>query len=76
MIAEARRRADEAGVAWKAQWVQARAEGLPAGLGTFTVATFGQSLHWMDRDRVAAAVRDMLEPGGTARSAGPVPCGR
>lgn len=64
MIAEATREAAEHGVSGKAQWVQARAEVLPAGLGTFTVATFGQSFHWMDRDRVAATIRDMLHPGG------------
>ncbi|MFE2848080.1 class I SAM-dependent methyltransferase [Streptomyces scopuliridis] len=62
MIVEAGQRADEAGVARKARWVQVRAEELPAGLGTFTVATFGQSFHWMDRDLVAATVRDMLRP--------------
>ena len=28
------------------------------------MATFGQSFHWMDRDLVAATVRDMLRPGG------------
>jgi SAM-dependent methyltransferase len=64
MIAEARRRAAEAGLTRKARWVRARAEDLPAGLGMFTVATFGQSFHWMDRDLVAATVRDMLQPGG------------
>ncbi|WP_426568503.1 class I SAM-dependent methyltransferase [Streptomyces canus] len=64
MIAEAGRGAAERGVAGKARWVRARAEELPAGLGTFTVATFGQSFHWMDRDVVAATVRDMLRPGG------------
>jgi SAM-dependent methyltransferase len=41
-----------------------RAEDLPAGLGTFRVATFAQSFHWMDRERVAAAIFEMLEPGG------------
>lgn len=60
MIAEAERRAGEAGVAGKARWVRARAEDLPAGLGTFTVATFGQSFHWMDRDLVAATIGAML----------------
>jgi SAM-dependent methyltransferase len=64
MIEEARRRADEAGLAGKTRWVRARAEDLPAGLGTFTVATFGQSFHWMDRDRVAAVIREMLRPAG------------
>jgi hypothetical protein len=28
------------------------------------VASFAQSFHWMDRERVAALVLDMLEPGG------------
>ncbi|MFD7441007.1 class I SAM-dependent methyltransferase [Streptomyces sp. NPDC059909] len=64
MIEEATRGAAERGVTEKAHWVQARAEDLPAGLGTFTVATFGQSFHWMDRDLVAATIRDMLRPGG------------
>ena len=65
MIAEAQRAAAAAGVSRAAQrWVQARAEELPAGLGTFTVATLGSSFHWMDRDLVAATIMDMLEPGG------------
>lgn len=64
MIAEAGRGAAGRGVGAKTRWVRARAEDLPAGLGTFTVATFGQSFHWMDRDLVAATVRDMLLPGG------------
>ncbi|MEU6257056.1 class I SAM-dependent methyltransferase [Streptomyces sp. NPDC047043] len=64
MLAEAAREAASRGVGGKVRWVQARAEELPAGLGTFTVATFGQSFHWMDRDLVAATVRDMLRPGG------------
>ncbi|GAB2622434.1 class I SAM-dependent methyltransferase [Streptomyces capparidis] len=83
MIAEAARGAARAGVAGKARWVRARAEDLPAGLGTFTVATFGQSFHWMDRDLVAATIRGMLRPGGAlvhisdlkteARTAGGLP---
>ncbi|MFD6194981.1 class I SAM-dependent methyltransferase [Streptomyces sp. NPDC060275] len=64
MIAEATHEATERGVTGKAQWVQARAEDLPAGLGTFTVAIFAQSFHWMDRDLVAATTRNMLQPGG------------
>ncbi|MGW2571476.1 class I SAM-dependent methyltransferase [Streptomyces sp. NPDC001537] len=64
MIAEATREAAACGVTGKAQWVQARAEDLPAGLGTFTVAIFAQSFHWMDRDLVAATTRNMLQPGG------------
>lgn len=63
MLQEAGRRAAELGIA-NARWVHALAEELPAALGMFRAATFAQSFHWMDRDRVAAAVRDMLEPGG------------
>ena len=47
-----------------ATWVQLRAEDLPAGLGPFRVVTFGASFHWMERAKVAAIVRDLLEPGG------------
>ncbi|WP_405393143.1 methyltransferase domain-containing protein [Streptomyces sp. NBC_01102] len=64
MIAEAGREAAERAVAGRTRWVRARAEDLPAGLGTFTVATFGQSFHWMDQVLVAAAIREMLRPGG------------
>jgi SAM-dependent methyltransferase len=64
MIAEAGRRAAEAGVAGTTRWIHTRAEDLPANLGTFTVATFGNSFHWMDRDAVAATVKSVLEPGG------------
>lgn len=63
MLAEAARRAATMGVR-NASWVQARGEDLPAGLGRFDVATFGQSFHWMDRARVAATVFGMLTPGG------------
>ncbi|MFD6281110.1 class I SAM-dependent methyltransferase [Streptomyces sp. NPDC060209] len=65
MLTEAEHAADLAGVTGRTRWVRARAEELPAGLGAFTVATFGQSFHWMDRDLVAATIRDMLEPGGS-----------
>ncbi|MFD7164631.1 class I SAM-dependent methyltransferase [Streptomyces violascens] len=64
MIAEATRQAAVCGMGTKARWVRARAEELPAGLGTFRVASFGQSFHWMDRGLVAAAIRGMLRPGG------------
>ena len=63
MVAEARRRGEELGLRSIA-FEHLRAEELPAGLGTFRVATFAQSFHWMDRRRVAATVGRMLEPGG------------
>ena len=63
MLAEAERLSLEQGVT-NARWVLARAEELPLGLGTFRMATFGASFHWMDRDLVAATILEMLEPGG------------
>ena len=64
MIAEAERLAARAGVS-NVRWRVMRAEDLPAGLGQYRLATFAQSLHWMDRGRVTAAVHGMLEAGGT-----------
>lgn len=63
MLAEAARRADAIGIG-NARWLRARGEDLPGGLGQFRLATFGQSFHWMDRPRVAAAALGLLEPGG------------
>jgi SAM-dependent methyltransferase len=63
MVAEATRAATEEGIR-NARWVQLRAEQLPASLGSFRVISFGQSFHWMDRPRVAAVVRGMLDPNG------------
>jgi len=65
MLAEGARRADEAGID-NIRWVEAVAESIPAlGLGKFRLVTFGQSFQWTDREAVAEAVYDMLEPGGT-----------
>ena len=63
MLEEAPRAARELGVA-NISWVLLRAEDLPAGLGTFRVITFAQSFHWMNRSKVASAVRAMVEPNG------------
>ncbi len=63
MIAEAREEARRRGHR-NTTWVHARAEELPLDLGTFRTATFAQSFHWMDRERVAATVLEMLEPNG------------
>jgi SAM-dependent methyltransferase len=64
MIAEAASQAAARGIR-NTRWATMRAEELPGDLGTFTVATFAQSFHWMDRPRVAAAVHAMLEPRGS-----------
>jgi SAM-dependent methyltransferase len=63
MLTAAEQAAAEERVA-KAAWVQMRAEELPGSLGLFRVVSFGQSFHWMDRPRVAAAVRQMISPDG------------
>jgi SAM-dependent methyltransferase len=64
MLAEAARRAAEAGVG-NVRWVRAIAEDLPKlGLGTFRLVTFGQSFQWTEREQVAEAVYDILEPAG------------
>ena len=64
MLLEARRAADERGIA-SMRWVQARAEELPAAApGPYRLVTFGQSFHWTDEARVAEVVYDLLEPGG------------
>ena len=65
MLAEAALLAAAEGIP-QVTWVRERAEALPAGLGLFRVITFGASFHWMDRPRVARAVRTMLTPGGAA----------
>jgi SAM-dependent methyltransferase len=54
MLAEGRRRAQRLGVG-NVHWVAARAEDLPAGIGTVRVALFAQSFHWTNRDQVAAS---------------------
>jgi SAM-dependent methyltransferase len=63
MLLEGARRADMAGIT-NVRWVEARAESLPLGLGTFRIATFGQSFHWLDRLLVAGIIAGMLEPDG------------
>lgn len=63
MIAEAREEALRRGHR-NTTWANARAEELPLDLGIFRTATFAQSFHWMDRERVAATVFEMLEPSG------------
>jgi SAM-dependent methyltransferase len=47
-----------------AEFVELRAEELPAGLGRFRLVSFAQSFHWMDRRLVAGRVKMMLEPHG------------
>jgi SAM-dependent methyltransferase len=65
MLTEGRRAASERRIS-HIRWVQALAEDLPsAAPGPYRLVTFGQSFHWTDEERVAEAVYDMLEPGGS-----------
>jgi len=48
------------------KWLRMRAEELSASLGRFRIATFAASFHWMNRPKVARAVRSLLEPAGAA----------
>jgi SAM-dependent methyltransferase len=64
MLDAAARHAREAGFDC-IRWVRALAEDIPQlDLGKFRLVTFGQSFQWTDRERVAEAVYDILEPGG------------
>ncbi len=69
MIAEGRRAARERDIA-DITWIQARAEDLPAvAPGPYRLVTFGQSFYWTDEVRVAEAIYDMVEPGGSLQDA-------
>ena len=81
MLAEGMRRARDAGIG-NVRWVRALAEDIPQlDLGAFRLVTFGQSFQWTDRERVAEAVYDIVEPGGAlalivhAHEGRPVPSG-
>jgi SAM-dependent methyltransferase len=63
MLAEAGRQAARAGIA-NVQWLQLRAEELPAALGGYQMISFAQSFHWMDQLPVARTALSMLEEGG------------
>ena len=65
MLVEAERHARKQGVD-NARWLNGRAEDLSSELGRFRVVTLAASFHWMDRTRVAAAIKDVLEPDGAA----------
>jgi SAM-dependent methyltransferase len=58
-------------------WIRALAEHLPARpTSAFSVVTFAQSFHRTDRERVAEAVYDLLEPGGSIVLMAPTVHGR
>jgi len=58
-------------------WVHDVAENIARlDLGVFRLVTFGQSLHWTDRDRVADAMFGLLEPEGAIALIAPTVEGR
>ena len=62
MLAEARRHAAAHDVV--ADWIEARAEDLATlQLPAPRLVTFGQSIHWTDRQPVLVAVHELLAPG-------------
>lgn len=63
MLAEGERQAAAAGIT-NIQWVRGKAEQLSPELGRFRVATMAQSFHWMNRERVAGLLRQILSPDG------------
>ncbi len=63
MLAEAKRQAHAAGVS-NVEWLNQRAEELPARLGPFRAVTLAQSFHWMDRALVARRLHDVLAADG------------
>src|SRR4051794_20498628 len=62
MLAEGERQAASAGIG-NVEWVHARAEDLAPPLGPFSAVTMAQSFHWMDRERVAGLLRQLLSGG-------------
>ncbi len=63
MLVQARRHAADHGV--EVTWIQARGEDLATlDVPAARLVTFGQSIHWTDRQRVLAMVYELLEPGG------------
>jgi SAM-dependent methyltransferase len=63
MLAEGQAEAHRAGVS-NIEWIRASCEELSPRLGRFRLATIGESLHWMDRERTLDALYDLIEDGG------------
>ena len=62
MLAVARRAAAHARQALTL--IEAKAEALPADIGTFDIVTIGRALHWMDRDAMASLFERLRAPNG------------
>jgi SAM-dependent methyltransferase len=62
MLAAARVEAARAGV--HVDWMQARIEDLPTGIGVFQAVTIGRALHWFDRDETLAVLERIVAEDG------------
>lgn len=62
MLAAARASARAKGV--KLRLIAGRTEDLPAGTGSFAVATIGRALHWMTPASTLAVLERLIGPGG------------
>jgi SAM-dependent methyltransferase len=65
MLAEGARHAETLNIT-NVEWIQMKGEELSGSLGRFRIAAFAASFHWMNRPKVARAVRNVLEPDGAA----------
>ena len=62
MLAAAKERAQEAGVALTL--IEGSSHDLGPALGHFRLAAMGRSFHWMDRDATLTALDGLIDPGG------------
>jgi SAM-dependent methyltransferase len=76
MLAEGAARARDARI-HNIVWVREVAEHIPRlDFGMFRLVTFGQSLHWTNREDAVEAAFDVLEPGGAIALIAPIVEGR
>ncbi|MBI2550886.1 class I SAM-dependent methyltransferase [Candidatus Uhrbacteria bacterium] len=69
MIAEGRKLCRKHGID-NIKWKQAAAEKLDASIGTFKIATFGASFHWMEQERILSFLDSVIESEGGVAIAG------
>jgi protein-L-isoaspartate O-methyltransferase len=62
MLAAARAGSTRAGAA--VNFIEGRAEELPADIGSFDVVTIGRALHWMDHKALGPVFGRLVAPGG------------
>lgn len=62
MLAAARAASTRAGA--EVNFIEGRAEELPADIGSFDVVTIGRALHWMDHKALGPVFRRLVAPGG------------